>query len=551
MSTGALDRAPSAISAPRILVTSPPAAGRAVTGLAARQLRRGAVVVAAVAAGMSAVVAVQYQSTFAGALNGGAVQALAGNPAIRVLFGPPVALDDPGGFTVWRTGTPVAVLVGVWAVLAATRITRGEEDTGRWDLLLAGRVRTADVVARHLAVLTAAVAGVGAAVTAALLLTGTTPAGAVLHGAGIAGVGWGFAALAVLAAQVLTSRAAATGAATAAVAAALLMRMIADGAEALSWLRWLTPFGALGETQPYAANRPGPLLALAGAALLLTAAALAVAARRDIGSGLLRVTGSRRPRTRLLGSITGFAVRCTLRPFTGWVLGVGAYYLLIGALAVSITAFLTDNARFAELAAAAGFAGLGSVTGFAAALSNLLAIPAGLYGASRIAATAADETSRRAVLLFGLPVSRARLAGTDTAVTTTATLLLLTAAGLAMWGGASLAGAPLGLGDAVAGALNVTPIALLSIGAAVLALSWAPRAVLAIGALPAAAGFLLHVLAQSTGAPDWVAQLSPFAHLAAVPLTTPNWAGATVMGAIALLLAGFGVLGYTRRDLAV
>ena len=33
------------------------------------------------------------------------------NPAIRILFGRPVALDDPGGFTVWRTGTPLAVLV--------------------------------------------------------------------------------------------------------------------------------------------------------------------------------------------------------------------------------------------------------------------------------------------------------------------------------------------------------------------------------------------------------------------------------------------------------
>lgn len=549
--SGALDRVPSRIDAPTVVVARSPAIGRAVTGLAARQLHRGAIVVAVVAAGMSALVAGQYQSMFAGALDGQALQALAANPAIRVLFGPPVALDDPGGFTVWRTGTPVAVLVGVWAALTATRVTRGEEDSGRWDLLLAGRMRAADVVARHLAVLTVAVFGVAAAVTAALLIAGTTLTGAVLHGAGIAGAGWGFAALAVLAAQLLPSRAAATGVATAAVAAALLMRMVADGAAVLSWLRWLTPFGVLGETQPYAADRPAPLLVLAAAALLLTAGALAVAARRDIGSGLLRVTDSRRPRTRLLGSVTGFALRRALRPLTGWMIGVGAYYLLVGALAVSITEFLTDNARFAELAAAAGFAGLGSVTGFAATLFALLAIPAGLYGAARIAATAADETSRRTVLLFGLPVSRTHLAGADTLVATAATLLLLSAAGLAMWAGATLAGAPLGIGDALAGALNVTPIALLSIGAATLALGWAPRAVLAIGALPAAGGFLLHVLAQSTGAPDWVTGISPFAHLAAVPQTTPDWAAAAVMGTVALLLAGLGVLGYTRRDLAL
>lgn len=549
--TGALHRAPLSLGAPSISVSSPRAIGTALLDLATRQIRRGVVVVMAVAAGMSALVAAQYRTTFAGQLDGPALQALAANPAIRVLFGPPLALDDPGGFTVWRTGTPVAVLVGVWAVLAATRITRGEEDIGRWDLLLAGRTRTTDVLARHVVVLCVAVVLIGAAVAAALLAAGTTVVGAVLHGAGIAGFGLVFAAVAVLAAQVLPTRAAASGASVAVLAAALLARVVADGVDALSWLRWVTPFGVLAEVAPYAADRPAPLLVLGAAALLLAVAALVAARGRDIGSGLLIVPSNRRPRTRLLGSVTGFALRRAAGPVTGWGIGVGAYYLLIGALAVSITDFLTDNARFAELAAAAGFDGLGSVTGFAAAMFSLLAIPAGLYGAARISAAAAEETSRRAVLLFGLPISRARFAGTDLAVAAAGTLLLLGVAGVAAWAGTSTVGAPLGLGAALAGALNSAPIALLCIGAAMLALGWAPRAVLAIGALPAAGGFLLLVLAQSAGAPAWVVQLSPFAHLAAVPQTTPDWAGATGMCAIAVLLAGLGVLGYHRRDLAV
>lgn len=61
-----------------------------------------------------------------------------------------MALDDAGGFTIWRTGLPILVLASVWILLAATRITRGEEDAGRWDLLLAGRLRTVDVVLRCL-----------------------------------------------------------------------------------------------------------------------------------------------------------------------------------------------------------------------------------------------------------------------------------------------------------------------------------------------------------------------------------------------------------------
>ncbi|WP_433555549.1 polyketide antibiotic transporter [Pseudonocardia xinjiangensis] len=468
MTTEAVGNRPS-IPAPRIVMAPPRAVRSAVTTLVLRQIRRSAAVVIVAAAGMSALVAVQYQSTFAGALDGPALQALAANPAIRVMFGPPLALDDPGGFTVWRTGTPVAVLVGAWALLVATRITRGEEDAGRWDLLLAGRVRPADLVTRYLAVLAAVAVAVGAAVTVALLAAGTTAMGGLLHGAGIAGIGLWFAAFGVLAAQVLPARAAATGTSVAALAVALLMRMVADGTETLAWLRWVTPFGILGEVQPYAADRPAPLVLLVAVALLLAGAARAVAGRRDTRAGLFDVS-NRRPRIRLLGSVGAFAVRRALPTFTGWTVGVLAYYLLIGTLTVSITAFLTGNPRFAELAAGAGFVALGSAEGFAAALFSLLAIPAGLYGAARIAATAADETSRRAVLLFALPVSRIRLVSIDIAVATAGTVLLLAAAGLAMWTGAATAGAPLGVGDALAGALNVAPVALLCIGAAVLAL---------------------------------------------------------------------------------
>ena len=47
------------------------------------------------------------------------------------------------------------------------------------------------------------------------------------------------------------------------------------------------------------------------------------------------------------------------------------------------------------MAAAAGFAGLDSANGFAAALFSLLAIPTGLYATTRLAAMVADEKARR------------------------------------------------------------------------------------------------------------------------------------------------------------
>ena len=174
------------------------AAGRAICRLTMRHVRRGTLIVAAVCAGMSAVVAVQYQTTFEGAIDQSGLQALVENPAIRVLFGPPVALDDAGGFTVWRTGTPVLILASIWILLTATRITRGEEDAGRLDLLLTGRLRMVDVALRSMAVLAGSALVISAAVGVGLVAAGTDGKGALVYSAAVLGVTLAFATGGVL-----------------------------------------------------------------------------------------------------------------------------------------------------------------------------------------------------------------------------------------------------------------------------------------------------------------------------------------------------------------
>lgn len=525
------------------------APSRSVGWLMVRQIRRGAVIVAIACAGMSAIVAAQYRSMFQGAIDETGLRALIENPAIRILFGPPVALNDAGGFTVWRTGLPVLLLASVWILLAATRITRGEEDAGRWDLLLAGRLRAVDVIVRCLAAAAGSALVISAAVGAGLLAVGTAATGAIVYATAILGVTLSFATAGVLAAQIMPTRSAAVGATVGLLGVGLLVRMLSDGVAQLAWLAWTTPFGLTARAAPYADNRVTPLLVLAAFPTVFAAAALIAAGHRDVGSGLVAVATRRPPRTRLLGSVGGFAARRATGPTLGWATGIAASFLLVGALIASILEFFEKNPRFAELAGAAGFAGLDSANGFAAALFTLLAIPAGLYGATRLAAMVADERARRWTPLFSTPVSRMRLASTEIAVTTAGVLLLHATAAVAIWTGSAVTGAPLAIGDALAGSLNTAPIAWLGVGAAALATGWLPSAVGAVGALPTAGGFLLNVITQDIRAPAWVVNLSPFAHLAAVPNMAPDWAAIAALTVIGAILATLGVVGYTRRDL--
>ncbi|MGC4815669.1 ABC transporter permease [Micromonospora sp. DT228] len=525
------------------------APGRAVTRLALRQLRRSGLIVIVLVVALPALVASTYTSVMADPAAAGSIAALAANPAIRTLFGEPIALDQAGGFTVWRVGTFVAVLLAAWAILATTRTTRGEEDAGRWDVLLAGRVPLREVVARHLgAVVIVPLAG-GVAVAVVLLLAGTDPAGAAVHGAGVGVLGLFFVAVAGLAAQVFPTRTAATGTAVAVLGAALLMRMVGDGLSGLGWLRWLSPFGLLALSEPYARNRIVPLLILLAAAVLMAGVAVAAAGRRDVRGGLIAVAAGRRPRLMLLSGVGAFAVRRMLRPLTGWAVGIGAYYLLIGFTTVSVTEFLTGNPALAEEAARAGFTALGAVEGFAATLFALLALPVGGFAAVRVSAFVAAENSRILTLLTAQPVTRIRLLAAEIAATAAGAIALVSIAGLAVWAGITATGGDLNLLAAWGGAWNTLPIVLLSLGAATLAAGRVPRAAAFAGSLPATGGFLLLVIADSVGSPGWVRGLSPFAHLAPVPLTPVDWTSTLAMITLGVALGVAGVLGYRRRDL--
>lgn len=526
-----------------------PSPRMATTRLAVRQVRRGTVIVFAVCAGMSFLVAAQYNSTFQAEMSPETLRVLAENPAIRVLFGTPLALDDPGGFTVWRTGTPLLVVAGVWIMLAAVRITRGQEDAGHWDLLLAGTLRVSDALRSCFLTLAGSAVVISVGVLGAMLAAGVRPVGATLYAAGFLGVTLTFAAAGFVAGQLMPNRSVAVGAAVGFLGAALLVRMISDASTALAGLAWVSPFGLIARIAPFADNRIAPLAVLTCYPVVLGATAIAAARSRDVGNGLVTVSDRRAPRTRLLGSIVGFAVRRSLRSTLGWAAAILTYFVVVGATIASILEFFDQNPRFAELATAAGFAGLSSAEGFAAALFALCAIATGMYAATRIAAFVADEQARRSTLLFASPVSRVGQLSAEVAVVVFGVLVLHVAAAAGIMVGAAATGAPLAFSDALAGALNAAPIAALALGAAVLATGWSPSAVTAIGAVPVVGGFLLDVVTESVHAPGWLREASPFAHVRPVPLVSPGWPALGVLLTIAVVLAAAGMAGYRRRDL--
>ncbi|HTN78137.1 MAG TPA: hypothetical protein VMK16_00575, partial [Acidimicrobiales bacterium] len=291
-------------------------ARRAVTRLTVRQVRVGAIVLSVVSATFVASTVKAREATEA--ITPGLIEDLASNPALRALYGTPFDLSTPGGFTVWRVGMFLAGAAALWAVLAATRILRGEEEAGRAELVLTGPVTRPRLTDLSLLVLAATTPIVGVCVALAFIGTAQAVTGSVLYSMGLTLLMLDFVGVGGVSSQLFGQRRRASGAAGLVLGATFLMRMVADGSKGLGWLRWFTPFGWLEELRPFAENRFFPLVLLGGTAVILLAVAVALSRQRDLGDGIVRDRDEAEMRPHLLRAPLPFQWRQGLTGLFGW-----------------------------------------------------------------------------------------------------------------------------------------------------------------------------------------------------------------------------------------
>ncbi|HEY4753526.1 MAG TPA: hypothetical protein VIH37_09585, partial [Candidatus Limnocylindrales bacterium] len=210
--------------------------------------------------------------------------ATAHNAAMIAFNGAPYALDTIGGQVAFQFGAGGMVLVALMSLFMTGRLTRGEEEGGRLELVRSLPVGIhANTIAAVLVVASMGVA-VGGLTTGALIAEGLPVAGSVTLGASFTLVALVFAGVAVLAAQVAESTRFVYGAAGVALGAAYVLRAVGDIGDGTA--DWLTPIGIAEQARPFAGERWWPFALLVGLALILVVASTAIAARRDLGAGL-------------------------------------------------------------------------------------------------------------------------------------------------------------------------------------------------------------------------------------------------------------------------
>lgn len=471
------------------------------------------------------------------------------NKTLQLFYGVPHDLVSVGGYTAWRFAGIATVFAAFWALLTAVRATRGEEDAGRQELVLAGAVSRRS---GYLAVVAALAAGAAVLWLGAFagLVAGRLPAGgsAYLALAVVSPVPV-FAGVGLLAAQLAPTQRLATELATAALALAFLLRVVADTSVRLGSLRWATPLGWAEELRPFAGPRPAVVLLPVLAGLLLLAAAGTIALRRDVGTGLLHARDEADPQLRLLASPTALALRSERASLTGWLVGIGVFGLVIGLLSTSFSnANISSTLR--EQLRKVGGASITTPEGVIGFYFLLFVFAISLFACSQLAAARREEADQHLETLFAQPVSRRGwLGGRLLLAAAGAAALALTAAVLA-WVGAASQNAGVSLPGMLEAGANCLPAALLFLALAALAFALVPRASTGIAYGLVSVGFVWELFGALLGAPRWLLDLTPFQHVGLVPAQPFRTGAALAMLAFAAGAALAALRLFDRRDLA-
>jgi len=474
-----------------------------------------------------------------------------GNPAFRFLYGRLYG-DSLGSLTTWRYGIWAGIFASLMTIIVVIRHTRTDEEAGRLELVGSA------VVGRQAALASALLTAVSACVLMALLLCITLPlvalpaAGAAALALAVGACGLAFAGIAAVAAQLTSNARAARGIALGALGVAFVLRGVGDsaGPSGPSWLSWASPLAWIQFTRPFAAERWWVLaLPLATFALGVTAA-FVLAARRDLGAGLLPDRDGRATASRLLSSPFGLAWRLEWATLLGWATGYAFTFAACGAAAKGIgQLFGTSSALQREFTRLGGQAAI--VNAYLAALMLLAGLVAAAYATSTVLRLRGEETGELAEPVLATTTSRVRWALGYITVAVAGTVVLMAVAGLATGLGYGLRVGSAGhqAAQMLGAAFAQLPAALAVAAVAVLLFGLWPEAAVPGAWTVVGVAVLIELFGQVLQLSHWVLDISPFTHTPRMPGGTVTAAPLLWLSLAALAFTTAGLVGLRRRDI--
>ncbi|MDQ3793874.1 MAG: ABC transporter permease, partial [Actinomycetota bacterium] len=425
------------------------------------------------------------------------------------------------------------------------------EEAGRRELLGATVVGRQAPLFAALIVVFGANLTLGALAAVGLVAYGLPAAGSVAFGLSWAVFGWVFAAVAAVAAQATEGARAARGISITVLGLCFLLRVVGDVGkkDGSSWISWLSPFGWGQRLRPFADERWWVFALFLELIVVLTFAALALSARRDLGSGLLLPRLGPAIASPWLRSPLALAWRLQRGSMFAWTFGFGVVGAILGSIAQGGVEVIQDNPQLRVVAERLGGSS-GLADAYFAAVMALLGLVASGYAVGVVLRLRSEEATGRAEPVLAAPVSRLRWVGSHLTFAVLGPGVVLGAAGLAAGIAYGLSVDEVGreLPRVLGAAVAQLPAVWILAGIVAALFGVLPRLAAPVGWGTLAACALLEEFGRPLRLSECILDLSPFAHLPMLPGGDASAAPLVWLVLMAAALAVAGLLAFRRRD---
>jgi ABC-2 type transport system permease protein len=483
-------------------------------------------------------------------------------------YSEPVLITTVGGFLTWDDGPFLGILLSIWALLAGSRILRGEEERGQMDALLSlplararvavGKV-TALVVALLLACALIALLTLAASVGTS---AGFTLAQTLLLGLNVALVASFFGALALLISQFTRTRGTAAGITGGVLTLAFLVDGIGRVAH-LEGLRRISPYYYYGLSKPLIATygtNAGALLVLTAGALLFCVAAIWLFSRRNVGAPALDLTSASglrlttpTPRWTLRGLYARSLNQFGLIAFWSTVV-LALYMVLLISVTKQAEGLLTEYYKSIGLSSIVQSL-LGERGGDTAFLnlefSFLIVFPV-VVAIMLVARWAAEEGDGRLELTLAAPRSRRRVILASFAAFATALSVSLGTIFVVAWINIKAAGLSTDMGHLAQAVGGMLPLALVAGAVGYMLTGWlSSRWVIGLLTLLVVGSFFITTLPASLSVPNWITHLSVFAAYGSPLIDGLNWETMMVLLGVTGVALALAIWRFSQKDLSL
>lgn len=464
------------------------------------------------------------------------------NPAVSAIHGF-ILSKDIAGIVAWNVKTVSLIVIAIFNILAMTKIIRGEEESGRADLLnsnMAGR-QSLFASSMALCLITNIIMGI-------LMLLSTQLCGLPLEGSLIISAlmvvgGCLFASIGALTSQIANEKRTANSLGIGLMGLLYMLSFMNNLSADNNFSSYFTPFRWFFIVRPYEGNHPAFLSVAVCLVVIIGGIALYLSGRRDVGAGVINPKSGRSEALPGFGNTFALSWRLHKGALIVWTLALGVFAFGIGVVDPLVSKMLDEQLILASWMSLFGE----PEEAFLSLMIYVLCLFVSAYGILTIQKMRSEEVSGRIEVLLSLPVKRFEWMLSHIMFSVIGSAFIMVVIGLCTAFGSVAGGGTAAFGKIVYMAIQKLPAILIVGGIASLLFGFLPK--LSIGGSWTIYSLLIliQLLWEMALVPDILFLLSPFGQV--YPTQSLTVITFVLLLAVACALYGAGLTFFKKRDI--